>query len=56
MVEVERLLGICVIHGLSDRYVEPVTRVETNIVHLMADAMDRSEGFVSPRRAEALII
>lgn len=51
MVEVEPLWGICVIHGRSDRYVEPVTRLETNTVHLMADE-DRSEGFVGPRQAE----
>jgi len=40
----------------SGRYVGPVMRVKTNIVHLMADAMDRSEGFVNPIRAEVLII
>jgi hypothetical protein len=34
MVGVEPLLGICVIHGPSDRYVEPVTRLGTNIVHM----------------------
>ena len=52
MVGFERFWGICVIHGLSDRCAGPVTRVETNIVHSMADAIDRQEGFVGPRQAE----
>ena len=55
MAEVELLLGICVIHEPSDKYVEPVTRVETNIDHSMADE-DRSEGFVNPRQAGVVTI
>ena len=56
MVEVEPLWGICVIHGRSDRYFEPVKRVVTNSVDVVADAKGRSEGFVSPRRAGVLIV
>jgi hypothetical protein len=56
MVAVEKLVGIRVIHGPSDKYVEPVTKVETSIVHSMADAKDHSKGFVNPRRAEVSIV
>ena len=56
MVAVEPLGPFFVNRGLSDRYAGPVTRLETNIVHMMADAKDRSEGFVNPRRAGVLIV